>query len=65
MVFSEDNSSCVVDIDVDCSIIESATLFIEDCLAIVLIVCNEGRNAVVDDKVMNRLAIKYLINRVY
>ena len=59
MLFS-DNSSCVVDNDVDCSTIESATLlFIEDCLAIV--VCNGDINAVVVEAKVKRLGTKYLI----
>ena len=58
MIFSDSSTTCVVDNDVDCSTIESATLlFIEDCL--VVVVCG-GRNAVVKDKV-KRLAMKYLI----
>ena len=59
MLFS-DSSCCVVDNDVDCSTIESATLlFIEDCLAIV--VCNGDINAVVVEAKVKRLATKYLI----
>ena len=56
MVFSDSNS-CEVDIDVDRSTIESATLLLfEDCLAIVF-GCNGDINAVVEDKV-KRLVIK-------